>query len=72
MLFRSVDVEGDTVLHGGNFHGDYVSFEMAKLKVTISVDVSVFMKPMISKPCKEGVEMFANLLSVFRYDTLCD
>ena len=44
----------------------------AKLKVTISLEVSVFMKPMISKPCKEGVEMFANLLSVFHYDTLCD
>ena len=44
----------------------------AKLKVTISVEVSMFMKPMISKPCKEGVEMFANLLSIFRYDSLCD
>ena len=44
----------------------------AKLKVTISVEVSMFMKPMISKPCKEGVEMFANLLSIFQYNTLCD
>ena len=31
-----VDVEGDTVLHGGNFHGDYVSFEMDKLKIAIT------------------------------------
>ena len=49
-----------------------VDANQAKMKVTISVEVSVFMKPMISKPCKEGVEMFANLLSIFRYDTLCD
>ena len=31
-----VDVEHDTVLHGGNFHGDYVSFEMDKLKIAIT------------------------------------
>ena len=31
-----VDVEGSTVYHGGNFHGDYVSFEMDKLKVAIT------------------------------------
>ena len=49
-----------------------VDASQAKLKVTIGVEVGIFMKPMISKPCKEGVEMFANLLSVFHYDTLCD
>ena len=42
----------------------------AKLKVTLRVEVGIFMKPMISKPCQEGVEMFANLLSIFRYDAL--
>ena len=31
-----VDVEGSTVYHGGNFHGDYVAFEMDKLKVAIT------------------------------------
>lgn len=31
-----VDVEGKTVYHGGNFHGDYVSFEMDKLKIAIT------------------------------------
>ncbi|MDW7693453.1 aromatic amino acid ammonia-lyase [Flammeovirgaceae bacterium SG7u.111] len=31
-----VDVENQNVLHGGNFHGDYVSFEMDKLKIAIT------------------------------------
>ena len=31
-----VDVETLNVYHGGNFHGDYVSFEMDKLKIAIS------------------------------------
>jgi histidine ammonia-lyase len=31
-----VDVRGKTVYHGGNFHGDYVSFEMDKLKIAIT------------------------------------
>ncbi len=28
-----IDLEGKDVVHGGNFHGDYVSFEMDKLKI---------------------------------------
>ena len=31
-----VDVKSRNVLHGGNFHGDYVSFEMDKLKIAIA------------------------------------
>jgi histidine ammonia-lyase len=31
-----VDVQSKTVYHGGNFHGDYVSFEMDKLKIAIT------------------------------------
>ncbi len=31
-----VDMETKTVYHGGNFHGDYVSFEMDKLKIAIT------------------------------------
>ena len=31
-----VDPENKTVIHGGNFHGDYVSFEMDKLKIAIT------------------------------------
>lgn len=31
-----VDVATQNVYHGGNFHGDYVSFEMDKLKIAIT------------------------------------
>lgn len=31
-----VDVENHNIFHGGNFHGDYVSFEMDKLKIAIT------------------------------------
>jgi len=31
-----IDMKNNTVYHGGNFHGDYVSFEMDKLKIAIT------------------------------------
>ncbi|NTU95092.1 MAG: aromatic amino acid lyase, partial [Bacteroidales bacterium] len=31
-----VDVATENIYHGGNFHGDYVSFEMDKLKIAIT------------------------------------
>ena len=31
-----VDRQSANVLHGGNFHGDYVSFEMDKLKIAVT------------------------------------
>jgi histidine ammonia-lyase len=31
-----VSVEDNNVYHGGNFHGDYISFEMDKLKICIT------------------------------------
>lgn len=31
-----VDPAGKTVIHGGNFHGDYVSFGMDKLKIAVT------------------------------------
>lgn len=31
-----VDHSNNNVFHGGNFHGDYISFEMDKLKITIT------------------------------------
>jgi len=31
-----IDAEAQNVFHGGNFHGDYVSFEMDKLKMAIT------------------------------------
>jgi histidine ammonia-lyase len=31
-----IDRENNNIFHGGNFHGDYVSLEMDKLKITIT------------------------------------
>lgn len=31
-----IDIEGEQVYHGGNFHGDYVSLEMDKLKIVVA------------------------------------
>lgn len=31
-----IDSESQNVLHGGNFHGDYISFEMDKLKIGVT------------------------------------
>ncbi|HLV24298.1 MAG TPA: aromatic amino acid ammonia-lyase [Moheibacter sp.] len=31
-----VDIKSKSVYHGGNFHGDYVSFEMDKLRIAIT------------------------------------
>lgn len=31
-----VDPESKMVIHGGNFHGDYISFEMDKLKIAVA------------------------------------
>ncbi|MGK7389888.1 MAG: HAL/PAL/TAL family ammonia-lyase [Candidatus Cyclobacteriaceae bacterium M2_1C_046] len=31
-----VDLKSRNVLHGGNFHGDYVAFEMDKLKIAVT------------------------------------
>lgn len=31
-----IDIEDANVYHGGNFHGDYVSFEMDKLKIAVT------------------------------------
>lgn len=31
-----IDVEGQHVYHGGNFHGDYISLEMDKLKIVVT------------------------------------
>ena len=31
-----IDVETQNVYHGGNFHGDYISFEMDKMKIAIT------------------------------------
>ena len=31
-----VDVDNQKIVHGGNFHGDYISLEMDKLKIAIT------------------------------------
>src|SRR5690606_7196409 len=31
-----IDVASETVYHGGNFHGDYVAFEMDKLRIAVT------------------------------------
>jgi histidine ammonia-lyase len=31
-----VDIEAQNVFHGGNFHGDYISLEMDKLKIVVT------------------------------------
>ena len=31
-----VDIKTESVYHGGNFHGDYVSFEMDKVKIAVT------------------------------------
>jgi len=31
-----IDYENRNIFHGGNFHGDYVSFEMDKLKISVT------------------------------------
>ena len=31
-----IDLEAEDVFHGGNFHGDYISFEMDKLKIGVT------------------------------------
>ncbi|WP_455672725.1 SRPBCC family protein [Phocaeicola sp.] len=44
-----------------------VSEEQSKMKVTISAEVNMFMKAMVSKPLKEGVEKLADMLSMIPY-----
>ena len=31
-----IDVKNQNIFHGGNFHGDYVSLEMDKLKIAVT------------------------------------
>lgn len=44
-----------------------VTAEQAKMKVTIRAEVNMFMKGIISKPLKEGVEKLAEMLSMIPY-----
>jgi histidine ammonia-lyase len=31
-----IDIENQNIFHGGNFHGDYISFEMDKIKIAVT------------------------------------
>lgn len=44
-----------------------VTQEEAKMKVTISAEVNMFMKAMVSKPLQEGVEKLADMLAMLPY-----
>ncbi|MGB0757192.1 MAG: HAL/PAL/TAL family ammonia-lyase [Patescibacteria group bacterium] len=56
--------KADTLLHGGNFHGDYVSFEMDKVKIglsriamTVERHVNIFLNPNV----RDHLPPFLNL-----------
>ena len=44
-----------------------VTSEQAKLKVTIGAEVNMFMKAMVSKPLKQGVQKIADMLAMIPY-----
>lgn len=41
--------------------------DQAKMKLTVGADMNMFLKPMLSKPLKEGVEKLADLLTIIQY-----
>lgn len=59
-----IDVENENVFHGGNFHGDYVSFEMDKLKLAIT-KLSILMERqlnfLMNNKLNEKLPPFVNL-----------
>lgn len=49
-----VDMDTETVFHGGNFHGDYVSFEMDKLKIA-TAKLTVLMERQLNYLCHDRI-----------------
>jgi len=49
-----VDMDTENVFHGGNFHGDYVSFEMDKLKIA-TTKLSMLMERQLNYLCHDRV-----------------
>lgn len=49
-----VDMDTQNVFHGGNFHGDYVSFEMDKLKIA-TTKLSMLMERQLNYLCHDRV-----------------
>lgn len=49
-----IDPMSKNVLHGGNFHGDYVSFEMDKLKIAIT-KLAMLMERQLNYLCHDRI-----------------
>lgn len=49
-----VDTETRMVYHGGNFHGDYVSFEMDKLKIAVT-KMTMLMERQLNYLCHDRI-----------------
>jgi histidine ammonia-lyase len=49
-----VDIYTQTVYHGGNFHGDYISFEMDKVKIAI-VKLTVLIERQLNYICHDRI-----------------
>lgn len=56
-----IDVQTQNVYHGGNFHGDYVSFEMDKLKIAVT-KLTMLMERQLNYLCHDRIN---NLLPPF-------
>jgi histidine ammonia-lyase len=49
-----IDPESRNVYHGGNFHGDYISFEMDKLKIAVT-KLSMLMERQLNYLCHDRI-----------------
>ncbi|GHU68474.1 histidine ammonia-lyase [Bacteroidia bacterium] len=49
-----IDPEHQNVYHGGNFHGDYVSFEMDKLKIAVT-KLTMLMERQLNYLCHDRI-----------------
>lgn len=45
----------------------FISDEECKIRITVGVEVNIFMKGIITKPIKEGLEKVVEVLSMIRY-----
>jgi hypothetical protein len=44
-----------------------VTSDSCKMKLTIKAEISMFLKPMVSKPLNEGIEKLADILQNIPY-----
>lgn len=45
-----------------------VSDTSSKMKLTVEADIPIFVRPMVEKPLKEGVERIADVLAMINYE----